>query len=178
VASRGFAVFYEDNGFRDMFIYGSIAMLAALALPAKRAHAAEMYLCGDGRILEVTNSNRGAAARADTCVSTWQNERQKAVMTKAGKANDSALAPMQTTAYQIQTSGIDSVVNATELPEVDAKPTPVRERLAMSREAMRATPRTKLGTKDGRRKHAAHSHASRDPGFKGLRHMGDGIFAE
>ena len=71
-------MFFEDNGFRDMFIYGSAAVLAALAMPSTRAHAAEIYLCGDGRILELTNATR-TAGMADTCVVSWYSERRKAI---------------------------------------------------------------------------------------------------
>ena len=149
---EGLTVFYEDNGFRDMFIYGSIAMLAALALPSKKAHAAEIYLCGDGRMVEVNNANRITTARQDTCVTSWGSDRQKVTMHKGG------MAAAPSSGYQIQTAAI-------ELPERSALPkTPaLREKVASEHHAKR----------EPSRKSAA---MSRSP--KGPKYMGDGIYAE
>ena len=165
MASRGLTVFHEDNGFRDMFIYGSVAMLAALALPSKKAHAAEFYLCGDGRMLELTNANRTIVQRQDKCVTSWYVERQKSANTKAGKPADDMPAVAQSTGYQIQTSAIEPLINAIEVPEGHpmASEPAKREKIATDRRA--------------RREPARKTVAANRP-QRGLRHMGDGIYAE
>lgn len=163
---EGWTVFYEDNGFRDMFIYGSIAMLAALALPSKKAHAAEIYLCDDGRMLEVNNANRTTTARRDSCVTSWYSARETADIKKSGKtAAGPHMEVAQSSGYQIQTSAIEPLVNAIEVPEGTAMPKTraLREKLAGERRIQR----------EPSRKSAAMSRPR-----KGLRHMGDGIYAE
>jgi hypothetical protein len=148
-----------------MFIYGSIAMLAALALPSKKAQAAEIYLCGDGRMIELNNSNRTTAGREDTCITSWYNERDKAVVSKSGKPAGQGVAAAKSSGYQIQTAAIEPLVNAVEVPEGTAMPKPsaLREKLAGERRTQRAPAR----------KSAAVNRA-----HKGLRYMGDGIYAE
>lgn len=161
-------MFYDDNGIRDMFIYGSLAMLAALAMPAKKAHAAEVYLCGDGRMVEVTNGSRQTTASADSCVTSWYQEREKVTLSKSGQsATQVATAMAQTKAYQIQTAAIEPLVNAIEVPERSptAKPTALREKFAGER---RVAPR--MPTRQGRTQREARH-------FSGLRHVGDGIYA-
>ena len=166
-------MFYDDNGFRDMFIYGSIAMLAALALPSTKAHAAEIYLCNDGRMIELTNASRTTGLHQDSCVTSWHNERQKSVVAKSGgSAAQVAAAVAQTSAYQIQTSAIDALVNAVEVPEspVVARPVAWREKSASERRVARRAPALKSASLGG------SARDRRSSG--GLRHMGDGIFAE
>jgi hypothetical protein len=162
-------VFYEDNGFRDMLIYGSMAMLAALAMPSKKAHAAEFYLCSDGRTLELTNSNRPQAMQQDACVTSWYAERQKVVTSKSGKPMGpvlaSAAATKSSVGYEIQTSAIEPLINAIEVPEGKAiihKPLPRRE----------------LSASERPRKERARRTADASRPTRGLRNMGDGIFAE
>ena len=159
-------MFHEDNGFREMFIYGSVAMLAALALPAKKAHAAEIFLCGDGRMLELTHANRAGANRADACVTSWFIERQKAISSKDGRTPAAGAAVSHEVAYQIQTSAIEPLINAVELPEGPRAVTQParREKIAADRSRARREPTRKVAS------------AGRAP--KGMRHMGDGIFAE
>jgi uncharacterized protein with GYD domain len=163
-------VFHDDNGFRDMFIYGSMAMLAAMALPSKRAHAAEFYLCGDGRTIELTNSNRQQATAQDSCVTSWYADRQRTVSSKSGKrtsiAQASAEAAGSSVGYQIQTSGIEPLINAVEVPEGKAiihKPIQQRETGASERNP---------------RKDRVRRTADAGRSAKGLRNMGDGIFAQ
>ena len=174
LCSKGYIVFHEDNGFRDMFIYGSMAMLAALALPSKKAHAAEFYLCGDGRTVELTNSSRLVAMEQDACVKSWYDERMKVVSSKSGKAagvvrasaGANAKTEKSSTGYQIQTSAIEPLINAIEVPEGKAiihKPAPRREMARKERSVQPARVR----------KTAEVSRPSR-----GLRHMGDGIYAQ
>ena len=162
-------MFYEDNGFRDMFIYGSIAMLAVLAMPSKKAHAAEFYLCGDGRTFELTNANRAQATKQDPCVTAWYSERQKTVSSKSGKpavvvqANSEAV--QSSAGYEIQTSAIEPLINAIEVPEGKAiiqKPIPRRD----------------IASSERPRKERARRTADAGRPAKGLRHMGDGIFAQ
>jgi hypothetical protein len=168
-------VFYDDDGFRDLFIYGSVAMLAALALPTKKAHAAEIYLCDDGRLLELTNSNRNAMTHRDSCVTMWYVERQKATNTKSGQKNAAvaAAAPVDhgvvhSSGYEVQTSAIVPLINAEEVPEGRSM-APV----AASREKVKSDKRA-------RRDRAKNSKTAAVSGraLKGLRNMGDGIFAE
>lgn len=174
LCSKGYIVFHEDNGFRDMFIYGSMAMLAALALPSKKAHAAEFYLCGDGRTVELTNSSRLVAMEQDACVKSWYEERMKVASSKSGKApgavragvSVSAKAERSSAGYQIQTSAIEPLINAIEVPEDKAiihKPASHREMARKERSVQSARAR----------KIAEVSRPSR-----GLRHMGDGIYAQ
>ena len=164
-------MFYEDNGFREMFIYGSVAMLAALAFPSKKAQAAEFYLCGDGRTIELTNANRPTASRQDSCVTSWYTERHKAANTKAGNPNDAVANISQSSGYQIQTAAIEPLVNAIEVPE--GRPMPASS-------ALREKPMLReksAGDLRGRREPGRKSVAmSRSP--KGLRHIGDGIYTE
>ena len=162
-------MFYEDNGFRDMLIYGSAALLATLAMPAKRAHAAEIYLCADGRMLEVDNASRTQAIQ-DTCVASWYAERDKAIDVKLGRGKGLVAAwatGEQTSGYQIQTAAIEPLVNAVELPD---------------RPAASGKPRLAAVPPEERRARVAkprHGHSSgRTAAAKGLRYMGDGIYAE
>lgn len=162
-------MFYEDNGFRDMFIYGSMAMLAALAMPSKKAHAGEFYLCGDGRTIELTNSNRTQATRQDPCVTAWYAERQKMVSSKSGKpavvAQAGSEAVQSSVGYEIQTSAIEPLINAIEVPEGKAiihKPIPRRD----------------VASSERPRKERSRKVADAGRPAKGLRNMGDGIFAQ
>lgn len=169
-------MFNEDNGFRDMFIYGSMAMLAALAMPGKKAHAAEFYLCGDGRMLELTNSNREEATKQDPCVTSWYSERQKAVSKKIGKpvavASAGSNAVSRSTGYQIQTSGIESLTNAVEVPEdksIIHRPATIK--------AIRKH-ETVAERKRARKRNLNLQIAYISKPSKALRYMGDGIFAQ
>ena len=163
-------MFHEDNGFRDMFIYGSIAMLAALALPSKRAHAAEIYLCGDGRTIELTADTRSDAMRTDACVKSWYSERQKALTAKLGKPVVVAAQVAQTTAYQIQTSAIEPTVDGEDMANEGKKPA-APSKLALAD--------VRHGKKKVARNRSQPSHTNRVArADKGLRYMGDGIYAQ
>ena len=163
-------MFHEDNGFRDMFIYGSIAMLAALALPSKRAHAAEIYLCGDGRMVELTADTRPDALRSEACVKSWYNERQKALTAKLGKPAPVGAQIAQTTAYQIQTSAIEPALDGDD----------------MTNDAKKPGAPSKLASADGRHGNKKIARNRSQPSQtnrvaradKGLRYMGDGIYAQ
>lgn len=167
-------MFYDDDGIRDLFIYGSVAMLAALAIPSKKAHAAEFYLCGDGRMLELTQKNRDTMLRTDTCVTQWHLERQKVAAAKSNP-NGAAMAAagsavLHSTAYQIQTSAIEPPVNAEEVPEGQS----------LARTASRDKPKAEkraAHSKKGKAK-ATRTAAAHGRDFKGLRDMGGGVFAE
>ena len=166
-------MFYEDNGFRDMFIYGSIAMLAALTLPSQRAHAAEIYLCGDGRTVELAADTRSDALRTDACVTSWYNERQKTLAAKLGKPSSAVAQVAQTTAYQIQTSAIEPALDGDDVAADDAGST--RKRGALSKMALADA---RHAGKTGRTR-APASHTGRVArADRGLRYMGDGIYAQ
>lgn len=167
-------MFHEDNSFRDMLVYGSVAMLAALAMPSKKAHAAEFYLCGDGRMLELDNANRPLAMKQDACVKSWYAERQKVVDAKSTKSSrtthtaQAAMGEIKSVGYQIETSiqtaTIEPLINAVEVPENKAiihKPV-MRDQSVGQR---RAHPERKP------KMASVKSH-------KGLRHMGGGIYAD
>ena len=169
-------MFHDDNGFRDMFIYGSMAMLAALAMPSKKAHAAEFYLCGDGRVLELTNSNRQQALGGDACVTSWYSERLKTISKKSGKAVETAKAHIgpasRSAGYQIQTSAIEALTNAIEVPEGKAIIlNPAVEKPAIKRESVALKKR-----KNGRDRNLKIAQVSRRSAA--LRDMGDGILAQ
>ena len=170
---EGIAVFYDDDGFRDVFIYGSVALLAALALPSKKAHAAEFYFCGDGRLVEVTNKNREAMTHRDSCVTSWYVERQKMVSNKSGKpdytaapATVAAVAIEKSIGYQIQTSAIEPLTNAIEVPEG-------RPVVSAAGSRLKLAPQKRARHDAGKNKKTASAGS-----LKGLRHMGDGIYAE
>ena len=117
----------------------------------------------------MTNSNRAQATKQDACVTAWYSERQKIVTSKSGKpavvSQASSEAAQSSVGYEIQTSAIEPLINAIEVPEGKAiihKPIPRRDSASSER------PRTE------------RARRTADAGrlAKGLRNMGDGIFAQ
>jgi hypothetical protein len=154
-------MFFNEYHFRDALVFGSALMIAAVTLPGGRAMADEIYLCGDGRTLLVTDESRSRMLQEDPCVKSWafgpKTARAAAAIVHKGQAN----------AVESRVVETAFVVNAEEVPVGEPIRQPRAAKAPTHRQAMSAAGRP-----------SRSNRKQRHGDLAGLTYMGGGIYAQ